>query len=67
MNLEEAVKALEGGNKDAALANLSAAQQAISGEFEQVKMNLEEAVKALEGGNKDAALANLKAADQALA
>ena len=50
MHLEEAIKALESGNKDAA-THLTAAQQAISGESDQAKMHFDEGMKTFSAGN----------------
>ena len=66
MHLEEAIKALESGNKDAASTHLTAAQQAISGESDQAKMHFNEGMKAFSAGDTNGALMHLKAADQAL-
>src|SRR5207342_1011824 len=66
MHLEEAIKALESGNKDAASTQLTAAQQAISGESEQAKMHFNEGMKAFSAGDTNGTLMHLKAADEAL-
>jgi cellobiose-specific phosphotransferase system component IIA len=66
MHLEEAIKALESGNKDAASTHLTAAEQAISGESDQAKMHFDEGMKAFSAGNTNGALMHLKAAKDAL-
>ena len=66
MHVEEAIKALESGNKDAASTQLTAAQQAISGESEQAKMHFNEGMKAFSAGDTNGTLMHLKAADEAL-
>jgi Big-like domain-containing protein/HYR domain-containing protein/K319-like protein len=66
MHLEGAIKDLEAGNKDAASTQLTAAQEAISGESEQAKMHFDEAMKAFSAGDTNGALTHLKAADEAL-
>ena len=66
MHLEEAIKALESGNKDAASTHLTAAQQAISGESDQAKMHFGEGMKAFSSGDSNGALMHLKLAVQAL-
>lgn len=66
MHLEEAIKALESGNKDAASTHLTAAQQAISGESDQAKMHFDEGMKAFSAGDTNGALMHLKAAKDAL-
>jgi hypothetical protein len=66
MHIEEAVKALEGGDKQAASTHLTAAQQAISGESDQAKMHFGEGMKAFSAGDSNGALMHLKAAIQAL-
>jgi hypothetical protein len=66
MHVEEAIKALESGNKDTASTQLTAAQQAISGESEQAKMHFNEGMKAFSSGDTNGTLKHLKAADEAL-
>ena len=66
MHIEEAVKALESGDKQTASTHLTAAQQAISGESDQAKMHFGEGMKAFSSGDSNGALMHLKAALQAL-
>jgi hypothetical protein len=65
-HIEEAIKALESGDKQAASTDLTAAQQAISGESDQAKMHFGEGMKAFSSGDSNGALMHLKAAMQAL-
>lgn len=66
MHIEEAIKALEAGNTAAASTHLTAAQQAIPIESEQVKMHFGEAMKAFSSGDSNGALMHLKAANDVL-
>jgi hypothetical protein len=66
MHIEEAVKALESGDKQAASTHLTAAQQAIAGESDQAKMHFGEGMKAFSAGDSNGALMHLKAAIQGL-
>ena len=66
MHIEEAIKALDSGDKQAASTHLTAAQQAISGESDQAKMHFDEGMKAFSSGDSNGALMHLKAAIQAL-
>jgi len=66
MHLEEAIKALESGNKDAASTHLTAAQQAIAGESDQAKMHFDEGMKAFSAGDTNGALMHLNAAKDTL-
>ncbi len=66
MHIEEAIKALESGDKQAASTHLTAAQQAVSGESDQAKMHFGEGMKAFSSGDSNGALMHLKAAIQAL-
>jgi hypothetical protein len=63
MHLEEAVKALESGNKEAASIHLNAGHQAISSIPAQAKEQFEAGMKALSAGDSNGALMHLKAAD----
>jgi hypothetical protein len=65
MHLEEAIKALEVGNKEAASIHLNAAHQAISSISIQAKQ-FETGMKALSNGDSNSALMHLKAADMKL-
>jgi hypothetical protein len=62
MQILEAIKVLESGDKAAASTKLTAAQQAISGESDQAKMHFNEGMKAFSGGDSNRALMHLKAA-----
>jgi hypothetical protein len=66
MHLEEAIKALEVGNKEAASIHLNAAHQAISIISVQAKEQFEAGMKALSNGDSNSALMHLKAADMKL-
>jgi ribosomal protein S20 len=66
MHREEAIKAVESGDKDAASTQLTAAQQGISGESEQAKMHFNEGMKAFSAGDTNGTLTHLKAAHEAL-
>ena len=66
MHLEEAIKALEVGNKEAASIYLNAAHQAISSISIQAKQQFEAGMKALYNGDSNSALMHLKAADMKL-
>jgi hypothetical protein len=63
MHLEEAIKALENGNKEAASIHLNAGHQAISSLSVQSKEQFEAGMKALSTGDSNGALIHLKAAD----
>lgn len=58
----EGIKALESGDKSAALIDLSSAQQAIAGESDQAKMHVNKGMKAFSGGDSNGTLMHLKAA-----
>ena len=66
MHIEEAIKALESGNNDAASTHLTAAQQAIPLESDQAKMHFGEAMKAFSSGDSNGALMHLRAVNDAL-
>jgi hypothetical protein len=66
LHLEEAIKALEKGDKPEASSRLTAAQQAMSGASAQAKERYEEGMKALMAGDSSGALMHLKAARDAL-
>ena len=66
MHVEEAIKALEQGNKEAASIHLNAAHQAISSISVQAKKQFEAGMKALSTGDSNGALMHLKAADMKL-
>ncbi len=56
MHLEEAIKALEVGNKEAASIHLNAAHQAISSISVQAKEQFEAGMKALSNGDSNSAV-----------
>lgn len=62
MHLEEAIKALESGNKAASI-HLNAGHQTISSIPTQAKEQFEAGMKALSAGDSTGALMHLKAAD----
>ena len=66
LHIQEAIKALESGDKQAATTHLTAAQAAISGESDQAKIHFGEGMKAFSAGDSNGALMHLKAAMLAL-
>jgi len=58
----EGIKALESGDKSAALIDLSAAQPAITGESDQAKMHFNKGMKVFSGGDSNGTQMYLKAA-----
>jgi exonuclease VII small subunit len=66
MQLEEGIKALQSGDKEAAMTQLTAAQQAMSGSSPEAIKHFEEGIKALESGDSKGAIMHLQFADQAL-
>ena len=66
MQLEDGIKALQNGNKEAAMTQLTAAQQAMSGSSPEAIKHFEEGMKALESGDSKGAIMHLQFADQAL-
>ena len=64
--LEDGIKALESGDKEGAMTQLKAAQQAMSESSPDVKMHFEEGMKALEGGDSNGAIMHLQVAEQYL-
>ncbi|MGB0004437.1 MAG: hypothetical protein WBP74_07250 [Nitrososphaeraceae archaeon] len=64
--LEDGIKALQSGNKEAAMTQLTAAQQAMSGSSPESIKHFEEGMKALESGDSKGAIMHLQFADQAL-
>ena len=66
MHLEEAIKALEVGNKEATLIHLNTAHQAISSLSFQAKEQFEAGMKALSTGDSNGAHMHLKAAEMKL-
>ncbi len=64
MHLEEGIKALKGGDNQAAMIRLNAAKQVmVAGE---AMNHFEQEMKALENGDSSGAIMHLTAADQAL-
>lgn len=66
LHLQEAIKALEKGDKPETFSRLTAAQQAMSGASAEAKERYEEGMKALMAGDSSGALTHLKAARDAL-
>lgn len=62
LHLEEAIKALENGDKQAASTRLTAALQGVAQASKEVKMQFNEGTKALAEGNIGESIARLKAA-----
>ena len=65
-HLEDGIKALESGDKEGAMTQLTAEQQAIQGSSPDAIMHFKEGMKALEGGDSNGAIMHLKIADQYL-
>jgi hypothetical protein len=65
-HLEDGIKALESGNKEGAMTQLTTAQQAMSGSSPEAIKHFEEGMKALESGDSNGAIMHLKFADQSL-
>jgi hypothetical protein len=57
---------LQSGDKEAAMTQLTAAQQAMSGSSPEAIKHFEEGMKALESGDSKGAIMHLQFADQAL-
>jgi hypothetical protein len=64
--LEDGIKALQSGDKEGAMTQLTAAQQAMSGSPPESIKHFEEGMKALESGDSKGAIMHLQFADQAL-
>jgi hypothetical protein len=64
--LEDGIKALQAGDKEGAMTQLTAAQQAMSGSPPESIKHFEEGMKALESGDSKGAIMHLQFADQAL-
>ena len=64
--LEGGIKALESGDKEGAMTQLTAAQQAMQGSSPDAIMHFKEGMKALESGDSNGAIMHLKVADQFL-
>ena len=66
LHLEEAIKALENGNEQAASTRLTAALQGVAQSSNEVKLHFDEAIKAFSAGNINDTLLHLKAARENL-
>ncbi len=66
MHLEEGIKALQSGDKEGAMTQLTAAQQAMSGSSPDAIKHFEEGMKALESGDSNGAIMHLQIAEQSL-
>jgi hypothetical protein len=70
LHLEAGIKALQGGDKQGAMAHLNAADQALNGmtstSAQTGKMHLDQGIKALQSGDQQGALMHVSAAAQAL-
>ena len=55
-HLEDGIKALESGDKEGAMTQLTAAQQAMQGSSPDAIMHFKEGMKALEGGDSNGPL-----------
>lgn len=64
--LEDGIKALQSGDKEAAMTQLTAAQQAMSGSSPEAIKHYEEGMKSLESGDSKGAIMHLQFADQSL-
>jgi hypothetical protein len=64
--LEEGIKALQSGDKEGAMTQLTAAQQPMSGSSPEAMKHFEEGMKALESGDSEGAIMHLQFAEQAL-
>ena len=66
MQIEGGIKALQSGDKEGAMTQLTAAQQAMSGSSPDAIKHFTEGMKALENGDSNGAIMHLKVADQLL-
>jgi hypothetical protein len=66
LHLEEAIKALENGSKQAVSTRLTAALQGVAQSSNETKMHFNEAIKAFSAGNTNDTLLHLKAATENL-
>jgi hypothetical protein len=66
IQLEQGIKDLQSGDKEAAVTQLTAAQQAMSGSSPEAIKHFEEGMKALESGDSNGAIMHLQIADQSL-
>lgn len=64
--LEGGIKALQSGDKEGAMTQLTAAQQGMTGSSPEAIKHFEEGMKALESGDSEGAIMHLQFADQAL-
>ena len=64
--LEDGIKSLEGGDKEGAMTQLTAREQAMQGSSPDSIMHFKEGMKALESGDSNGAIMHLKVADQFL-
>jgi hypothetical protein len=64
--LEGGIKALQSGDKEAAMTQLTAAQQSMSGSSPDAIMHFEEGMKALDSGDTKGAIMHLQIAEQSL-
>jgi hypothetical protein len=64
--LEDGIKALQSGDKEGAMTQLTAAQQAMSGSSPDAIKHFEEGMKALESGDSNGAIMHLQIAEQSL-
>jgi hypothetical protein len=65
-HLEDGIKALQSGDKEGAMTQLTAAQKAMSGSSHEAIKHFEEGMKALESGDSNGAIMYLQIADQSL-
>ena len=66
IQIEGGIKALQSGDKEAAMTQLTAAQQAMSGSSPEAIKHFEEGMKALESGDSNGAIMHLQFAEQSL-
>jgi predicted outer membrane protein len=66
MQIEGGIKALQSGDKEGAMTQLTAAQQAMSGSSPDAIKHFEEGMKALESGDSNGAIMHLQIAEQSL-
>jgi hypothetical protein len=66
MQIEGGIKALQNGDNEGAMTQLTAAQQAMSGSSPDAIKHFEEGMKALESGDSNGAIMHLQIAEQSL-
>ena len=66
MHLEKGINALQNVDKQGAMANLSAAKQAMTGFFPEAMEHFEEGMKALSGGDISGVIMHLQLAGQSV-